>query len=773
VFTVEGTARVDIRNLTVDGAFRMPPTGRLHGIYYRGGADGTVENVEIVNVRSNPLSGAQGPAAAFVRGDGLGDPCEVTFRSCLVHEWGKGGIVGSYETVLTVEHSVVEGSGRVDLGLPAQNAIQVSYDCVGILRFNRISDSSYIPNTYGASGILLYNHGAGTVVEGNEVARCEGSIWVVSQPAASIPTQIRNNNVTASYGGGLWIQGVTGVQASGNVFQLPLATEIPVYDDDPTAGNAWVGNSYSDYSGAGAYPIDGGANVDPAPLAGCKPFGAITQVALGAVPVEVLALDLDGAPGTDFVAVTDSAVPTLEVGLDNGAGYTLTSLSFGNLGGRPVAVVAGDFDGLGGPDLAVLTVNVPPATTENKVYLFANTAGVFGLLHTESLPATVFVPNDLAVGDLDADPADDLVVADLGTVGQPGSLAVLRNGGSGTTWTSSALGGFATQCQSVAVGNLDGDSFADLAVAVGNGSTGAVHLLVGDGLGGFAPSAAGPFPVAANPNAIALADLDVDGRLDILVSSYGAALPLDAGVLTTLRNALPATMETVATPTDRGPVSIAAGDLFADDDPDTLRRDAVAANFAAGDVTVLGGFTAASGFGSALVCPLGLSPRSAVIADMDGDAYPDLVVADAGAQQVLLVHGRATARVDLYGLGCPGTADRIPLISTVGAPALGTQPNPTLGLEVRDARPLSVAVLNASFGAAASSGPCDLLLASIDVSWVQFTTAGGRARVSVPVPASPDLSGVSLFFQWVVIDPEGDLLDLAALSQALKLRIGG
>src|SRR5690606_22919646 len=291
-----------------------------------------------------------------------------------------------------VEHSVVRGSGRLDIGDPAQNCVQVSYDAVGIIRFNRIADSDYIPASWGASGILAYNAGPGTVIEGNEVVRCEGAIWLVASPAANIPISVRGNIATANYGGGLWIQGHSGAVVEGNELGLPLSTDTPVYDDTPS-GNTWQGNYYSDHL-AGPYAIDGGPNVDAAPLGTSREFVASTTVPLGAVPVEALVLDVDGAGRLDFVTVNEGATPSLSVGLWNGIGYATSNLPFGNALGRPVSVVAGEFDGNPGIDVAVLTVNVPPATTENKVYVFSNSAGTLSLLHTETLPVSCYVPND-------------------------------------------------------------------------------------------------------------------------------------------------------------------------------------------------------------------------------------------------------------------------------------------------------------------------------------------------------------------------------------------
>ncbi|MFO1051523.1 MAG: FG-GAP-like repeat-containing protein [Planctomycetota bacterium] len=772
VFTVEGAHRVDIRSLTVDCAFRTPSTGRLTGIYYRDGADGTVQDVEITNCRTNPLNGIQGPAAAIVRGDGVGDTCNVTFRQCFVHDWGKGGIVAYFDTALTVEQCTVTGMGRLDVPLPAQNCLQLTYGAVGLIRNNTISDSSYIPNTYGASGMLLFDAGAGTVVEGNDVVRCEGSIWVVSSVASTTPITIRGNTATACYGGGLWVQDTSGLVVDGNTFGMSLSTDIPVYDD-ASPPNAWSNNRYSDNpSGAAPYAIDGGTSSDATAVAGCRGFGASSSTALGTVPVELVALQLDGSGGRDFVTVNEGSTPSLSVGLESSGSYAVSSLAFGSSGGRAVSIVSGQFDGSGGTDIAVLTVNNPPATGENKVYVFSNTGGVLGLLHTETL-SSVFASSDLAVGDIDGDGVDDLAVADLGTIGVPGSVTVLLNGGTGTSWSSSSVTGFTTQCVCVGTGDLDGDGHCDLAVAEGNGSTGRVHTLLGDGAGNFSASPLGAVTIPSNPSGLAVADLDLDGRPDIVVCSYGAALPLDSGAVTVLRNRLPSSFAVSITPTDRGPVHVAIGDLDADDDPDTLRRDAVVTDFVGGTVTVCGEYSSSSNFSSGMVCSVGSNPRACALADMDGDGFGDLIVADAGAQAVLVVHGSATARVDLYGAGCAGTADRIPVIAAVGAPALPQQPNPTFGIECRDARPLSVGVLNASFAPGPSLSACNLLLASIDVSWVQFTNSVGTARVSIPLPSTPPaLHGAALYFQWAIIDPQGDLFGFIALSNGLKIRIG-
>ncbi len=769
---VGGNVRVDIRDLTIDCDFRMPGNGRLHGLYYYDGADGSVQNVEVVNCRSNPLTGAQGPAAIYIRGDDLADPCELEFRECLIHEFGKGGLIGYFNSNIVVEYCTVRGSGPVGVPLPAQNCIQMTYDAVGTIRFNRVSGSRYLPNTFGASGILCFNHGAGTVIEGNSIEQCEGAIWLVQSPSDNRATFIRGNKSTGNVGP-LWIQGNDGVVVENNVFHALLSSDLGVYDDS-VAGNSWSGNNYSEYGGVGSFAVDGGSSVDNSPRTGCDEIGAPGSVALGGVPVEMVTLDLDGANGLDAVTVNEGASNSVSVALNDGAGnFTVTSTGFGNSGGRPVAIAAGDFDGDSDADIAVLTVNRPASTTENKVYVFANTAGSLSLVHTESLPASIVTPNDLAAADLDVDGVDDLAIADLGAFATAGAAHTLNNDGTGTSWTAAALpGAFTTQVQGIAAADLDGANGPDIAASEGDGANGRVHVWTNNGTGTFAAHAASPVAVAVNPNAVEAGDVDADGDIDLMVASIGAAAPIDEGVISVLVNELPTGFTVQDLRTDRGPAAIAIGDLLDDDDPDTLRRDAAVVNLAGGSVKLLTAFDGIS-FATGSQCTLGGTPRDVGLADVNGDGLTDVIVADAAGQNLLVHLGRFTALADLYGQGCPGTDDRIPQIRAVGAPAVPNQPNATFGVACSNARPFAVAVLNASFTPGATLGPCELLLGSIDVTWLTVTDVFGESGVSIPIPAAPpSLEGLPLYFQWAVLDPQGDFLNLAALSAALKIRVG-
>ena len=66
---------------------------------------------------------------------------------------------------------------------------------------------------------------------------------------------------------------------------------------------------------------------------------------------------------------------------------------------------------------------------------------------------------------------------------------------------------------SVVVVDVNRDRRPDLVVA--NATGGDVSVLLGDGRGGFSPAPGSPFPAGPNPNDIAVADFDGDGRPDL------------------------------------------------------------------------------------------------------------------------------------------------------------------------------------------------------------------------------------------------------------------
>jgi len=336
---------------------------------------------------------------------------------------------------------------------------------------------------------------------------------------------------------------------------------------------------------------------------------SMTDFVTGGTPSSVAIGDLN-ADGTPDLAVTNYSSSTVSVlpGLGNGLFGGKTDFA---TGASPLSVAIGALDADGRLDLAV----VEAAHTVSVLVANGNTFRPRSTFHTGANPYSV------AIADLDADGRPDLAVAGGPTSsGLRGSVSVLRGNGDGTFGTNAE---FATGISplSVAASDLNADGRADLVVA--NSVSATVSVLLGNGNGTFGPRTdySTRTNLGSGANSVGISDLNGDGRLDLVVADEDRATNL---VLVLLGNGDGTFGQKTGYGTGVNPAALAIADLNADGRPDVVTADNEPSQMS----VLLGNGN--GGFDSRTDYATGSEPQSVAIADLNADGRPDAVTADDG-----------------------------------------------------------------------------------------------------------------------------------------------
>jgi hypothetical protein len=508
--------------------------------------------------------------------------------------------------------------------------------------------------------------------------------------------------------------------------------------------------------------------------------------------------DLNGDGRADLaVSAPDASngfwLVTGYVGLLSGADGSVIAEGFGNAGQRfKCDGGVGDIDGDGVGDFVVSGIDAYIGVTWPS-YLVSGAShaalNVNGFTTNAQRPA-------IPLGDVNADGFNDFALGPTVRGGPDGSAILYAvvpqslNLYEAFGWVLAPAGDMnADGITDFLIGAPDGEGLypctymAPGSVYAVSGSTGCIlQQWIGPSVGsGFGSSVAGP------------GDVDGDGTPDVFVGAPGhysasSCFPGSAGSVGSARLYSGATGLPLAVfpfPPGSGPTVGAAGDVDGDAVPDL-------GIVTSAGVEVRSGATAA---------PMLLIPAPGVqflryrrvlfaaAGDIDGDSFPDLVLAESnitglfsGPPGRVQLWSLRPAGVSTFGSGCPLAGGVLPRIGATFVPRLGQ--NFAINLsQVPDQRPAALVLGLSDTAWAGTPLPLPLssfgapgcqLFVSIDVLVGTVTAAAGMGRAAASVvlalPPQPAVVGQTFYAQWGVGNDPGAASFIAG-TQGLRIVI--
>ncbi len=329
--------------------------------------------------------------------------------------------------------------------------------------------------------------------------------------------------------------------------------------------------------------------------------------------IQVVAADFNGDAMPDLAVAVSGSVLIM---LGNGDGTFKAPITVSS---ASALFAVGDFNGDGKPDL--VTTSFP------MTVLLGKGDGTFQTAIQAAQGANFALPSGIAVGDFNGDGKLDVVTGDF-----LGGIDVMLGDGKGNLSAPVNFSAGSAFASMVAVGDFNGDHKMDVVALSNLGGT--VTVVLGNGDGTFQAGVTYN-AVGTQPTFVLVADLNGDGALDLAVTSLTGQIG-GAGTISIYAGNGDGSFQPPVSynPTAQVNWALAVADFNADGLPDMAFASIV--NNTPTQVGVMfgnpnGTFQSPPGYA------IGGIPRSAVLADFNGDGILDMAVANAGLTSYIAV----------------------------------------------------------------------------------------------------------------------------------------